>query len=462
MPRLRDIPSRAWIALALVLVIGGGIRAYEAQKDVSRLSLDARSYLRLARDFANDGYRGDQQALRWPPGTPALFALAYTISPDPYANEADLAAPRWAQFVVSTGTILATFLLAWLLVASPWAGVLAAALVAFYPPLWWGPSNLLSEPFGSLLVTLAFVGLTAGLRSNRWPWYAAAGAMFGAVLLTRTDLLFVPAVLAVLVLAVTWRRLGWRRGVLNAGVMAAALAIVIAPWVWHASRTAGRLVPITAGGGSAFFVGTFLPGNGSTFGMKLALRDETVRRHPSLRNTYYKDIPASVILADVAARHPELSRDNALLAEARKNLKDAILHHPGKFAGIVGNKFAKMWFRATLGGARHPMHLLRIYHVFLLLLAASGLGLALWRRRDPAVLAILIALAVATAVHMLAVAHGRYALPLLPVVFAAGTAGWWDLLRARHERRRAATDGAAPAGDPGGTPAPGDALPSAS
>lgn len=438
MPSLRDIPTRAWIVFAVIFLAGTGIRVYETVKPIARLSADAHSYAGIGKTLGNTGsYSAGVSKLRWPPGTPIMFAIAYKLSPGEHATTGDYDAPRWAQFLVTTGTILSVFLLGWLL-AGPWAGVIASAFIAFYPPLYWGPSNLLSEPLGAFLLTSAFAALAAGWRSRKPWWFGISGALFGGLLLTRTDLLFVPVTVGLVVLIGMWRYGGWRTGVLSTALLGVCGLLVIAPWSVYASNAAGRVVPITVGGGSAFFVGTYLPGNGSTYGLKYHLRPEIVKRYPQYKDTYYKDIPGKIALNTVAARHPDLSRDNALLAEARANLKDAVLHHPLKLARLWLTKVEKMWFRASLGGAHHPMPVLRIYHDIVVILALIGLIGGIVRRRDPILISIAVAVFTATAVHMLAVAHGRYGLPLIPIFFTAGVAGWWMLASDFLARRRSA------------------------
>jgi 4-amino-4-deoxy-L-arabinose transferase-like glycosyltransferase len=435
-PRLRDIPRAALIVLGIVLVVGGGIRVYETVKPIARLSADAQSYVGIGRTIANTGsYPSGVNKLRWGPGTPFMFAAAYAVAPNSESQPGAYAFPRWAQFLVSTGTILSVFLLAWL-IAGPWAGVIAAAFVAFYPPLWWGPSNLLSEPLGAFLLTSAFAALAAAWRTRQARWFAISGAIFGLTLLTRTDLLFVPVMIGLLVLIWLWVASGWRDALTKTALLGGCLVLVILPWSIFASAKAGRVVPLTVGGGSAFFVGTYLPGGGSTYGLKAKIRPEIVKRYPQYKDTYYKDIPGKIALNTVAARHPGVSRDSALLTEARKNLKDAVLHHPLKLLDLWRHKFSKMWFRASLGGAHHPMPVLRTYHNILVIIMGIGMLLGIIRRRDPAMISILVGLVTATGVHMLAVAHGRYGLPLMPMFLAAGVAGWWTIGAELVARRR--------------------------
>jgi len=435
-PSLRDIPTRAWIVFAVIFLAGTGIRVYETVKPIARLSADAHSYAGIGKTLGNTGrYQANESKLRWPPGTPILFGAAYKLSPGEHSTTGDYDAPRWAQFLVTTGTILMVFLLGWLL-AGPWAGVIASAIIAFYPPLYWGPSNLLSEPLGAFLVTCAFTALVAAWRSRKLWWFGISGALFGTVLLTRTDLLFVPVTVGLVVLVGMWRHGGWKQGVLSTALLGVCGLLVIAPWSIYASGVAGRVVPITIGGGSAFFVGTYLPGNGSTITLKHVLQPEIVKRYPQYKGVHYKKIPGKAALDTIAARHPEMSRDNALLTEARANLKDAVLHHPVQLAKLWWTKIQKMWFRASLGGAHHPMPVLRIYHNILVILTLIGLIGGIVRRRDPALISILVAVLTATAVHMFAVANGRYGLPVIPIFFTAGVAGWWMLVSEYLERRR--------------------------
>lgn len=477
MPRLRTIPRLAWIALLLVLVVGGGIRLHQAQNPQPELSQDALSYTGIAQNIAERGeYTGrtkrgpvpkesrrtgaqirrdaEIKALHWPPFTPHVFALAYRLTPGEHpTGRLDVESLNYAQWAVSTATILAAFALGWVLVGA-WTGVAGAAVVALYPPLAWGPSSLLSEPLGAFLVACAFTALTLAWRTRRRPWWATAGALFGAVLLTRTDLLFVPVLCALLGLVVVGTADGWRRGVQSAALLGLGLVVVVAPWTIYASGTSGAFVPVTTGGGSALFVGTFLPGNGSTFDMKFALKDEVVARHPIYRDRPYTTIPAQVVLDDVAARHPELERDAALSKEARENLRRYALGDPLDFGRMMLFKAAKMWTRYARGGFDKTSGAWTTLHIALVLLSAFGLIWGVVRRRDPALASIGLGLLVATGVHTLAVAHGRYNLPLMPILLVAGCAGWTMALREWRGARRARAGGASP-------PPPGNVDPPA-
>ncbi|MEV4423596.1 hypothetical protein AB0L40_27055 [Patulibacter sp. NPDC049589] len=488
MPRLRSISRSAWLALVLVLVVGGGIRLYQAQHPQPKLSQDALSYTGIAQNIAKRGeYTGrtkrgpvpkeskrtgaeirkdaEVKALHWPPFTPHVFALAYNLTPgDHPSSRDDLKSLNYAQWAISTGTIVAAFALGWVLIGA-WTGVAGAAVVALYPPLAWGPSSLLSEPLGAFFVAWAFTALTLAWRTRRRPWWAMAGALFGAVLLTRTDLLFVPILCAFLGLVVLGNTVSWRLGAQSAALMLVGLVVVVAPWTIYATHKSGSFVPVTTGGGSALFVGTFLPGNGSTFDMKFALRDEVVKRHPnasySKPGSTYTDIPAAVVLDDIAARHPELDRDAALSKEAKENLRKYALGDPISFGKMMLFKAAKMWSRYARGGFDHTSPWWTALHDAIVLLGALGVLWGVVRVRDAAIASIGLGLLVATGVHTLAVAHGRYNLPLMPILIVAGCAGWTLGIREWRAARRPRPGGSGPASDelPSAAARPGTPTP---
>jgi 4-amino-4-deoxy-L-arabinose transferase-like glycosyltransferase len=457
-PRLRTVPRLAWFALVVVLLIGGGIRYHQSTHPVEKISADAQSYTNIAQNLARNGTytgrsergpvtrkaweRGKVQALHWPPATPHVFALAYEVAPgaDPNVRD-DVEILHTTQFVISTLTILVAFLLGWVL-AGGWAGVVTAAIVALYPPLAWGPSTLLSEPLGALMVTSAFTAVALAWRTGLRAWWAMGGALLGGVLLTRTDLMFVPAFLAVFALCVLGYTVGWKRGVQSAALLVAGCLVVVLPWSIQASRTAETVVPVTTGSGSALFVGTYLPGNGSTFDMKFAMLDEIVAKHPSYADRHYTTIPAQVVLDDVAKQRRPLERDEALSAAARDNLRTYALGQPVAFAKMMLFKVGKMWTRYARGGATPTKVAWTVAHLLIVGLAVVGLLWGIVRRRDPALVSILIALATGTAVHMLAVAHGRYNLPLMPILIAGGVAGWALWWQDRRDRRRGSRRGA--------------------
>jgi hypothetical protein len=216
--------------------------------------------------------------------------------------------------------------------------------------------------------------------------------------LTRANLLVLIPVVAVAV---------GRRG---GPVLAVAALVPVVAW----SVNAGA--PVTTGGGSSLFVGTFLPGGGTLQGAKRELQGETVRLEPGLRGRRARDLPGDKVIDAVAARRPGLDRDAALRAAALHNLATYPREHPGRFAGMVAAKLPRLWLRPSRTGTR-TTGAVRIVHVLLVLAAFAGIV----RGRNRTLLALLAAF---TLFHLVAGAMPRYALPLIPALLAAGAAGW--------------------------------------
>jgi 4-amino-4-deoxy-L-arabinose transferase-like glycosyltransferase len=454
-----------YLLLVGVLVGSFAFHAYRAEHPTSSYqSADERSYGKLAINIADQHHYGDPSTgmidpLHWPPGAPMLFAAGHALFPSSDSVETyDIPAAYWLQAVLSLGTILAAFGLAHLL-AGPWAGLVAAALVGFYPPLILSTGEQLSEPLGAFFLISAFLVLALAARRSLTPLYLAGGALLGLAILTRADLLPVPLVLGPVVAAWTWRAAGeLRRGVVVGALIMGGAALAIAPWSIYASERAGELVPVTRGSSSALFVGTYLPGDGTTVGLKRALGAEAKKRNPRLRGIPDFELEARSVLAVIADRHPDLEPNAAIALEARRNVTRYAREDPVGYAGMMLNKVQRMWSRYARGGARHTSAVIRVWHILLVIAAVAGLIAGIARRRSLLLGSILAAILVATAVHMLVVSQARYNLPLMPALIAGGVAGWFLFARGP---RRAGPEPAEEAGKPRTVPRPAaERLPS--
>jgi hypothetical protein len=189
-------------------------------------------------------------------------------------------------------------------------------------------------------------------------------------------------------------------------------------------------VPVTKGSAAALFVGTYLPGGGTTIGMKMALERQLRAKHPEYRRLKTYKIPAADALALFAAKHPELPRDEALQKEARHNLVHYSTTQPLAFMKMQWAKAKRMWFFYYRGGGVHHISTaMRIWQVFLVLAAGLGLLAGLVRRRTPLLGAVLITVVFSTLIHTIVVSQARYNVPLMPSLIAAGVAGWFLAVR---------------------------------
>ena len=105
--------ARPLVVLFVVLLAGAGLRAQAAVEHGRFLSTDERAYAKLAVGLASGaGYNAPrmEDPLHWPPGTPALFAVARQVTG---AAQGDLDPPGayWAQWVVGVSLLLVVFVL---------------------------------------------------------------------------------------------------------------------------------------------------------------------------------------------------------------------------------------------------------------------------------------------------------------------------------------------------------------
>lgn len=436
MIRKRRLPRWSLVALLAITVLGGALRFDAAAHPGQYHSRDALAYSMIARGIVEKGTygwlggggHGQQDPMHWPPGTPALFALAYATDRGGLSDDGAVTAAFPWQAAVGTLTIVAAFALV-ALVAAPWAAVLAALLVALYPPLVDASGTLLSEPLGALLLTAAIAATVLTMRRPSRTAGVAAGLLLAATVLTRADLLLVPAIALVAILAVT-------RSPRRVAPVALALAIVLTPWTIFASHVTGHVVPLSSGGASNLWVGTYLPGNGSIFGSKHGMEAEVKRLYPRLRDMQPNQISQVHVIRAVAARHPGMDQGAALRTEALANLRRYALGEPGPFAGMLASKVWRLWGGYTHGTYQRTRTPILALHLALVAFGLAGLlaGLVLTRRAE--LWAIAALLAYLTAMNAVLVSEARHNLTVMPVLVAGGAMGLALALRARRRPPR--------------------------
>jgi hypothetical protein len=430
-------------ALAVVIVVAAALRLEAAGDRPGHASADERAYVQLASDLRASGNYGNPtmaHPLHWAPGAPALFALADAVDGHARSGGLDRHAARRAQAIVGALTVGAAFGLA-ALIANAWAGIAAAIAVAFYPPMIAATSRLTSEPLGALAVTAALIAVAWAWRRRSAPAFASAGAAVGLACLVRADVLLAALVLGPAVGVLHARRAGWREGMLAGALTLTGVLMVVGPWSAWASRREDAFVPITDGAATTLFVGTYLPGHGTIFGLKHSLAKEAARVHPSIRHKPLFRVGEKVFLDAVAARHPRMSRDAAIAAEARHNLRVYLIGHPIAFARMVAGKVWRMWafpFRGSFG--RNDAATLWLHRALVALALIGVLAGLVLSRSAPSAL-VLVVLGITAVVDIAFVAEARHAFRLLPALIAAGAAGWalvtpalWPGIRARSER----------------------------
>jgi 4-amino-4-deoxy-L-arabinose transferase-like glycosyltransferase len=258
--------------LLLLILVGGGARIFwVAHAGIApQFTSDPEAYLlqgeAIAKgegytnpliDIANAQRRRDHQpeyarqpTSFYPPGYPAFIAVvAWTVWHTPIPDGDLVRAIEYVQAVIGAFSILLAFLLA-RRVFDVTTGVIAAAIVAFYPNLVTMTATLQLETVFvalSLLAVLVLVPAATG-EDTRAVRLVAGGALTGAVALVRpTIALVVIALLATRFLM----RCPWRKIVRDVALVTIAMVAVIVPWTIRNAVALHAFVPVSTGIGPA-------------------------------------------------------------------------------------------------------------------------------------------------------------------------------------------------------------------
>jgi len=217
------------------------------------LELDGSIYIRAASDYARHFSAGDWLRVPlsresytaieyWPPLYPLLSGLAAAV----LGLDAEAAA-RWVSFVSGWLLIFPTFLLA----ARFWgcrAGLMAAAVVGFYPILgWYGRVPRATSLYLLLQVTAVALALGAAWRPSPRAWLSAAasGLCFGLAWMTRFETPL-PLALTVASMLLLGRRQGDRCALRLASIVIGMSLVCAGPYLGYlASLNGGRPTLIT-------------------------------------------------------------------------------------------------------------------------------------------------------------------------------------------------------------------------
>jgi 4-amino-4-deoxy-L-arabinose transferase-like glycosyltransferase len=295
------------------------------------------------------------------------------------------------------------------------AGVAAAWLAAFYPPLVWICAYVFSEALFSTVALAAVLLLNVSLDRSIAPHATqnrsalicvAAGLMTGVAMLIR------PAMAFFVPVALVW--LFVRRRVTFAALLVAGALLVVGPWTIRNIHVYDRFVFIASEGGVTFWTGN----------------------HP--RATGEGDMAANpdIKLSEIAFRrqHPGLTQEELEPLYYREAIA-YIAAHPVWWAGLV---LKKAFYTVVPVGRSYALHspLYRTSSIasYLIVLPFGVLGALIWWRR-PHPPESLFPLAVsAVIVCILFFPQERFRIPVIdPTLIIC--AGVWYALRATAATR---------------------------
>ena len=395
----RAIIAAAGVALLLRLAFG---LFYWTGKPLTH---DEREYLSLAESLASGrGFTyaeahesGTGQRFARAPGYPAFLSVLRVN------DDAD-AAPvpvKVVQALLGAVVVAMIGLLAWI-AAGPQAGIAAATLAAFYPPLVWLSAYVLSESLymplalGSVLLLGEATRRADAARSPRagGALTLTAGVIAGLAILVR------PAMLLFLPLAALW--LMRRRQITLALALPVTALLVVAPWTIRNLHSYGRFVLVASEGGVTFWTGNHPLAHGEG---DLAANPEIKRREIEFR-----------------AAHPGLT------AEALEPLyyQDAwaqIMARPGWWLGLLARK---AFYTIVPVGPSYTLHSMRyllttvVPYALLLPFAVAGFIIISRQGRPPVPLYLLGASTLLTC--LIFFPQERFRLPVIDPLVIVGAA----------------------------------------
>lgn len=422
---------RSLIALAVIAAAGFMLRATFVVFPDRHPGDDALAYRALAESLYRDGSYGGpgfKTPSDWSPGAPLIYAGSYFVTGGVRDGVA-----RGVEALFGTGTILVAFFLT-AAIAGPGpprrggsdpgshpdreepdgrpavppvsdrldeddrtrsrargpavasiavAPLLAAALVAFYPPFVTASGSLMSEPPAELTLPSAVLAfLWADRRAGVWQWLLP-GVLFGFTILIRPEYMAIAALFAGYLLIRQCLTRTWTRAAAATILFGIAALIPVVPWTIHNYVTLDRLVPVTTGSGKALFTGTYRPGDGEYQRVKSALLKEQTGRDLKPGSPELDRVDPVPLFNRVAQRYPDLERDAALGKIGRENLERYLRDDPFDYLGMTARKAWRMWGSSSAGILAHGFGAL--IQKILVALGLAGLALLAWRRRQEAI-----------------------------------------------------------------------------
>lgn len=426
---IRGLPARygrrTLIALALIAVLGLGLRAVAVVDPVENPADDSRAYYALAKALYEEGSFGGPEfrdSSDWSPGAPLLYAAAFYATGGAREGTA-----RIVEALLGVAAIIVVFALGRRLGAaagrSPDAGsvtgLLAAFAVAVYPPFIHSTGELMSEPPAILTLPAAVLAwLWASERERAWAW-VLPGLLFGLTAMFRPEYLLVGVAFAVLAAIQAGAARGWKLGLAGAALLVAAIALPILPWTIRNQVVLDRTVPISTGGGKALYVGTYLPADGEYQRVKAILAERYLGRDLEPGSAALDAVDPQPLFDRVAERYPDLPRDSALGKIGKENLSDYFSEDPLGYAAMTARKVGRMWSSGV--GEAMSSSAGRVVQILLVGLGLAGFVLLGLRRRwwELAALATPIVLVTAVGAASLAAPRRNEVLMTLVIPLAA-------------------------------------------
>ena len=445
-PGIRALPERygrrTLVALALIAVLGLGLRAYAVVHPVANPADDSHAYYGLAKALYEEGSYGGPEfrdSSDWSPGAPLLYAASFYLTGGAREGTA-----RIVEALMGTAAILVVFALGARLggrgtARGRWTGLLAAFAVAVYPPFIHSTGELMSEPPALLTLPAAVLAfLWAGEQERPWAWLVP-GFLFGLTAMFRPEYLFVAAVFVVLAAIRVWIGRGPRPALAGAATLLVALLVAIVPWTIRNLVVLERLVPISTGSGKALYVGTFYPADGEYQRVKAILYERYEHRSLPPNSEALNDVDPTPLFDRVANEYkaemgePDLPRDSALGKVGKEDFSKYFGEDPLGYLGMTARKVGRIWSSGV--GEAMSSTPGRVVQLLLVFAGLAGFVLLGVRRRWWELAALATPIVIVTAVGAISLAAPRRNEVLMTLVFPLAALALSSAVSALSSRR---------------------------
>lgn len=384
------------VILGLHLLVSSAFALTYGDRFSELTAPDAKRYETMVKQWLTKGvygYDSTEPNAYVTPGYPIFLAAIYWVGGDAQGEGRPYAPMVALQILCNAASILLTYAIGSAVFDNRGVGVMAAALIALYPPLFQVPLMFLTESFATTTFLLYVLVQLIALKRSSVRWSVAAGALLAVAVYVRPGI--APVAVAPFVYEFLVRRGDRRKAVVKlAAVSLAAWALVMAPWVVRNQVVLGYSWVFSSHGGDPMLAGVdsyyYEMGEGFSY------------HGPTYKRWYAEklEIPKTVYAKRVIG---QMLRENPLRT----------------IWWFTVGKSVHMYFEPWVPGKNYIKSITLVTHYLLVVLGLTGMGLAF---REPRLRTLSMMIVFGTLALLMFVPEPRFVYGFLPLfaVLAAG------------------------------------------